>query len=520
MKFKAILVGLLVAVGISILPASQTHAAAIPDISEWQGNLTYSKVKRMKRQVSFVIQRRQYGSGYIDKYAAHNTDLYNKAGVKFGEYDFATFKTVAQAKREAYLFYKRSDKHALFYVLDFEAVYGSRSSRATNRMVAAWYNQMRRLTKKKLIFYSYSSFATTYANTARKKFNAQWIASYGSRPTIPFALWQYTDSYYLSSLGLRLDNSRINSKVHSLGWWLGKKTATKKKVKLADASWQAGQTVKLNQRATNYYDRRRIAKNAKNKNYLIVSTKTIKQRSRSKQAVLLAGLNRWVLCQDIGTTSGKVATKYRPSAFDGVKYWLTAKASRYYGGGKIAKQAKQKLYYATAVKNVASSHSRQALYLPSLKRWVLAQDVVGYVPANARFYVAKTRLHGFTSRYLTNLNGKSFAKNARLVASGQTLANHIVRLKTSRGYVSADSRLVEPRYFQGTGTAHYLTLNARKTVYAYRNNSFKSAAAAEKLRANVRYSILRLVRANNGSCYFELTNHTYVTADRLQVTLH
>lgn len=127
----------------------QAHAA-VPDISEWQGQLTSTEVQSLKSQADFVINRVQYGSSYEDLYHTSNESLYVKYGVPFGSYDYATFTSTATAKAEADKFYQRANKNTKFYVLDFETT--SMSSAAANAAVKAWYTEMRSLTSKKLIF--------------------------------------------------------------------------------------------------------------------------------------------------------------------------------------------------------------------------------------------------------------------------------------------------------------------------------------------------------------------------------
>ncbi|ETY73400.1 glycosyl hydrolase [Lactiplantibacillus fabifermentans T30PCM01] len=193
---------------------AQARSLAIPDISEWQGALTATQVQQLKPQVAFVINRRQYGANYV----ANNTSLYVRYGIPFGEYDFATFTSVKAARLEARDFYQRANPATRFYVLDYEV--NDLRSGSTNAAVKAWYQAMRSLTKKKLIFYSYASFATEFANTARQAFNAQWIAEYNrQKPAIPYAMWQYTDAAHLAGIPTAVDNSRVNVKVHPISWW-------------------------------------------------------------------------------------------------------------------------------------------------------------------------------------------------------------------------------------------------------------------------------------------------------------
>lgn len=273
------------------------HAStlAIPDISEWQGKLTSSQVANLKSQVSFVINRRQYGSSYKDLYATNNTALYVKYGIPFGEYDYARFTSAASAKQEAKDFYNRSNKNAKFYVLDFEE--NDVTSGTTNAAVKAWYDEMSALTNKKLVFYSYQSFATSYANTARQNFDAQWIANYSTTPTISYALWQYTDHNYLSALGEYTDNSKAVTSVHPISWWTDATTTALTHTTYAYSSYKKGQHVYLHKGATKDADGTAIAASDRQKFYKISKVKSVTS-DKSKQALYLSGLNQWVLSQD------------------------------------------------------------------------------------------------------------------------------------------------------------------------------------------------------------------------------
>lgn len=278
------------------------HAStlAIPDISEWQGKLTATQVANLKSQVSFVINRRQYGSSYQDLYATNNTALYVKYGIPFGEYDYARFTSAASAKQEAKDFYNRSNKNATFYVLDFEE--NDVTSGTTNAAVKAWYDEMRSLTSKNLIFYSYQSFATSYANTARQSFDAQWIANYSTTPTISYALWQYTDSNYLSALGEYLDNSKAVTSVHPISWWTDSVTTALSHTSTATtsyaySSYRVGQHIYLHKGASAYTDGTTIPTSAKQQFYRVDKVKSLTQ-SKSKQALYISSLGKWILSQD------------------------------------------------------------------------------------------------------------------------------------------------------------------------------------------------------------------------------
>ncbi|RRK10887.1 glycosyl hydrolase family 25 [Lactiplantibacillus garii] len=285
----------LMVVGSFVGLVTATHAqAAVPDISEWQGALTSTQVQSLKSQTDFVINRVQYGSGYEDIHHVSNENLYVKYGVPFGSYDFATFTSTSGAVQEAKDFYNRANKNTKFYVLDFETT--GMSSSAANAAVKAWYTEMRKLTSKHLIFYSYQSFATTYANTARQSFDAQWIANYSSKPTISFSLWQYSSNYYLSALNQYVDNNLFDSAsvttYHPLSWWLNQTTS------YAYSKYKKNQHVYLHKAATTYYSGASIPSSAKQKYYKISAVKSVTTGS-SKQLVYLKGLNQWVRSQDV-----------------------------------------------------------------------------------------------------------------------------------------------------------------------------------------------------------------------------
>ncbi|MFC6181215.1 GH25 family lysozyme [Lactiplantibacillus daowaiensis] len=324
---------LLAALGCLLTLSIATKAnAAVPDISEWQGKLTSTQVKNLKSQANFVINRVQYGTSYEDIDHTSNESLYVKYGVPFGSYDYATFTTTKGATAEAKALYERANKNTKFYVLDFETT--SMSSSTANAAVKAWYKEMRKLTNKKLIFYSYQSFATTYANTARQSFDAQWIANYSYKPTITYSLWQYTDSYYLSSLGQYVDNSLYASasvsKYHPLSWWLGTSSTT-----YAYSSYSAGQHAYLHKAATKYYDGTTILSSAKQKIYKITATKSV-TTGKSKQLVYLSGLNKWVASQYVDGywigQHGSFKLRQKANVYSNVA--LTKKTGKSYAKGK------------------------------------------------------------------------------------------------------------------------------------------------------------------------------------------
>ncbi|CAJ1225704.1 glycosyl hydrolase family 25 [Levilactobacillus zymae] len=383
-KRTAQLVALLgVAAGLAGGGQVVAHASslAVPDISEWQGKLSATQVANLKNQVSFVINRRQYGSGYQDKDATNNTNLYTQYGIPFGEYDYARFTSASSAKQEAQTFYNRSNKNAQFYVLDFEE--DDVTAGSTNSAVQAWLNEMRSLTNKHVIFYSYQSFATTYANAARQNFDAQWIANYSYQPTIPMALWQYTDHNYLAALNEYTDNSKVITSVHPVTWWADDSVAT------ALTHNSTGPTTPATS-ATG-----------------TSTTSTVAPATPAAPA-------------RVSLQKGQRAYLHRHAVT------LT--------GAAVAKRNTQKLYTISRVKANGT-----AVYLKGLNQWVKASSVTGYWAGSHRTFKLTHKLNLYTSAALTRRTGSYYV-------TGDTVTGKLVkspngrayRIKTKLGYLTAN----------------------------------------------------------------------------------
>lgn len=378
----AVLVGATLGLAWGGQTVARADDLAIPDISEWQGQLSDGQVAALKNQVAFVINRRQYGAAYQDKFATNNTALFTKYGIPFGEYDYARFTSAASARREAQVFYDRANSNAQFYVLDFEE--NDVTSGTTNGAVRAWLDQMRSLTSKHLIFYSYQSFATTYADTARQDFDAQWIANYSNEPTIPLALWQYTDHAYLSALGEYTDNSRAITAVQPVTWWTDSAT--------------------------------------------VALTHTPEDSDSRTPAT--PATNPTVSATPAPNTVAAATSPAKPT-FSGFRkhqrVYLHKAATTYADGSAIPARDRQRFYTVAAVKRVTTGRPHQALYIKALHRWVLAQDVTGYWAENGSFRLLH-KLYLYRNARLTHRIGGYYV-------AGDRITGHVVKNANGRGYV-------------------------------------------------------------------------------------
>lgn len=335
------LIGVGVAVAALFLCTQLASADTLPvyDMSEWQGQKTEQQFKNVKSEVSGLIIRQQYGSNYIDKYASYNTSMADKVGVPYGQYAYARFISADDARQEAKDFYNRSDKNSKFYVLDFEentVKYGT-----TQEAVQAWLNEMKSLTDKHVVFYSYRNFADQYVGqTLINKFDGYWLAAYQGAWPNPrnYDLWQNKDNQSSVAFATSLDSSLVDTNRKSVSWWFGSEAKMQNNKLNNDTRKQGfdvGQTVTLKQSATKWYQPRvNIASYAKGKTYMIHDTQDL-VLSKSNQAVLLYKSNvpmGWALAQDVqlasSNSTSRAASKNSSGSYtvkSGDSWWGIAK---------------------------------------------------------------------------------------------------------------------------------------------------------------------------------------------------
>ncbi|MCF6514637.1 1,4-beta-N-acetylmuramidase [Lactobacillus sp. S2-2] len=214
---KKIILSLLIATVAIIGLASNASASGkkIADISQYQGNINWAKAST---DLKYVIIRAQRGSDEVDTKKDFNTKQATKYNVPFGQYARTKFTSTSEARKEARDFYKRSNKNTKFYVMDNETRFNTRIRE--QKFVDAWYSEMRKLTNKPLIYYSYQNFV--HVNKINySRFDGSWIANYSTTPDVKADLHQYTSTGRVKGISGNVDLDRMlnPSKVNS--WFKG-----------------------------------------------------------------------------------------------------------------------------------------------------------------------------------------------------------------------------------------------------------------------------------------------------------
>ncbi|WP_125580813.1 GH25 family lysozyme [Levilactobacillus cerevisiae] len=231
---------LAVGVGLSTTTANAA-GTKVADISQYQGNINWSKASK---DLKYAIIRVQHGSkgdaGYmVDTKRNVNANAAYKYGVPFGQYMFAEFTSVKDAQQEAKDFYKRSNSHTKFFVLDEEKRMSSATS-SEQTYVNAWLKTMRSLTDKPLVMYAGEYYANAH-NLDFSKFDGSWIAKYSStKPSVSgtsIDLWQYTSSGSVSGISGNVDLNKIQNSSVVKSWFDGSATSSSSSSSSTSASY-------------------------------------------------------------------------------------------------------------------------------------------------------------------------------------------------------------------------------------------------------------------------------------------
>ncbi|MFJ8262413.1 DUF5776 domain-containing protein [Rummeliibacillus sp. NPDC094406] len=191
------------------LMSSEPSEPIIADISKWQGNIDWAKASK---KLDLVIIRTQHGSTDEDTLHKKNEEGAKKYGVPFGVYAYSLAESTADAKAEANDFYRRTDKDALFYVIDVEQN-TSKSGESMRAITNAYIEQLRSKTDKKIGLYIAHHLYNTF-NLDTSKADFVWIPRYSTtKPSYSYDLWQYTDRGRIDGINANVDLNRLNPNI-------------------------------------------------------------------------------------------------------------------------------------------------------------------------------------------------------------------------------------------------------------------------------------------------------------------
>lgn len=169
------------------------------DVSRYQGNINYSKVR--SSGIKTVYIRAAYGTSK-DIYFEQNYKNARDAGLNYGFYLFVTARTVSEARLQAVYFSRLIENtgYNCRPVMDFEDFFGYTNNQINN-IGLAFLQQLETSTGIKPIIYTNSYSANTIWNKNVSEYYL-WAAHYGvSEPRIYSSVWNSWVGFQYSSTG-------------------------------------------------------------------------------------------------------------------------------------------------------------------------------------------------------------------------------------------------------------------------------------------------------------------------------
>lgn len=204
------------------------QAKGVIDVSEWQGDIDWSKAKA--DGVEGVIIRLGYGEGNnADKKAQRNISECKRLGIPFGIYWYSYADTPSIAKGEGadvvaklkQFGVNASDlAYPVYYDLEkwtWEGHQPPTDPNVYNDIVNNWYSALQSAGYKNLSVYSYTSYLQGPLKHADIYAKTTWVAQYGARmgfdsfPTDSRG-WQYTSSGKVDGISGNVDMNAFGHK--------------------------------------------------------------------------------------------------------------------------------------------------------------------------------------------------------------------------------------------------------------------------------------------------------------------
>jgi lysozyme len=177
------------------------------DVSVWQGNIDFNKVKASG--ISFVIIRAGYGNGNKDKWFEENYRKAKAAGLHIGAYWYSYATSADGAKQEAQSCAKVLSGKQLDYPIYFDIEEKSQLSRGKNfcsNLITAFCTELERLGFYAGFYTSLSSLNSVVTDAVKKHFTV-WVAQWASKCSYSgaYGIWQYSSKGKVSGISGNVD---------------------------------------------------------------------------------------------------------------------------------------------------------------------------------------------------------------------------------------------------------------------------------------------------------------------------
>ena len=169
------------------------------DVSEWQGDIDFRKVKEAGIEVVYI--RAGQGFSYKDSKFKRNYQEAKKNGLKVGVYHYVTARSEEDAKIQAKFFVSLISKKQIDckLAMDFES-FGNLNNSEINAIALTFLEEVKKLSGKDVIVYSNTYNAKyTFSNEVAKY--PLWVAQYGLKVPQDNGKWSSWEGFQYSSTG-------------------------------------------------------------------------------------------------------------------------------------------------------------------------------------------------------------------------------------------------------------------------------------------------------------------------------
>ncbi len=210
------LIYLLTPTSMALSPSSEPTYSGI-DVSGYQGNIDYSKVKQAG--IEIVYMKSSEGSNYVDSHFERNYTEAKRNGLKVGVYHFLTARSVSQANHQAQFFVSLISGKSIDckLAMDFES-FGNLNKVQINEIAIAFINKVKELSGKDVVVYS-NTYDAMYIFEGEVTNYPLWVAQYEvSEPQnngkwSSWVGWQYADNGEVNGINARVDMNRFTKEI-------------------------------------------------------------------------------------------------------------------------------------------------------------------------------------------------------------------------------------------------------------------------------------------------------------------
>lgn len=190
---------LIITVPVYALSPSSNQIFRGIDVSEWQGNIDFSRVREAGIEIVYI--RAGQGFSYKDAQFERNYEEARKNGLKIGVYHYMTARSVEDAKLQAQFFVSLISGKQIDckLAMDFES-FGSLSRTQINQIAVAYMDEVQRLSGKEVVVYS-NTYDAKYVFNDEVAKEPLWVAQYGVNEPQDNGHWDNWIGYQYSSTG-------------------------------------------------------------------------------------------------------------------------------------------------------------------------------------------------------------------------------------------------------------------------------------------------------------------------------